>query len=97
MLVMIVRAELIDRSDLIGAVLPGSLLTVIGLLASSGGWYHEFEKSSPIITMLGTGAVCSVLALGLIRFTDPTGLKTLCGLLPGGAIARRLLFPAKAA
>lgn len=97
MLTMITRAELVSRGDLFGAILPGIVLTALGLLVGSSGWYHALEAANPIVTMVATGAVCSVVALALIRFIDPTGLNTFCGLLPGGALARRWLLLGKAA
>jgi O-antigen/teichoic acid export membrane protein len=97
MLAAITRDELVNWRDLAGAVLPGALLTILGLPVGSSGWYLALEAANPIVTMITTGAVCSVVALALIRFVDPAGLNTLCGLLPGGGLARRWLLLDRAA
>lgn len=96
MLVVMVRGGLLALSDLVTSVLPGLVLTIAGLIVAAGGWYLALEDARPIVTLAITGAATSVLMLGLIRFTDPAGLNTLCGLLPGGKIARRFLLLNKA-
>ncbi|HYE46152.1 MAG TPA: oligosaccharide flippase family protein [Caulobacter sp.] len=92
MLVLMVRAELIARSDLVTAGLPGLILTVGGMLIAASSGYLALEAARPILTLVVTSGGCAGVMLLLIRFTDPAGLNTLCGLLPGGGLARRLLL-----
>jgi O-antigen/teichoic acid export membrane protein len=96
MLAVMVRGKLLDLSDLVTSVLPGLVLSILGLTMATGGWYLALEAARPIVTLVVTGAAASALMLALIRFTDPVGLNTLCGLLPGGRLARRLLMLKKA-
>ncbi|NBB16046.1 oligosaccharide flippase family protein [Caulobacter sp. SLTY] len=97
MLAVMVRGGLVALSDLVAAALPGLVLTVVGLAVAAGGWFLAFEAARPIVTLVVTGGATSLLMLALIRFLDAQGLNTLCGLLPGGRLARRVLLLNRAA
>lgn len=91
-LVYMVRMGLFDRADVIRAVAPTILAAALALACAATPAYVAAEKSWPLQTLLATATASSLTMLALIRLLDPRGLETILGLLPGGALACRLLL-----
>lgn len=91
-LVYMVRMGLFDRADVIRAVSPTIVATAAVLACAGTPMFVAAERTWPIQTLLGTAAACTLTMLALIRLLDPRGLETILGLLPGGALARRLML-----
>lgn len=91
-LVLMVRARLLNLGDLVTASIPGLILTGLGLAATAGGRFARVELINPFATVAVTGVACTLGMLLLVRLIDPRGLNTLCGLIPGGRFARGWLL-----
>jgi len=91
-LVYMVRMTLLDRADVIRAVLPTTLSAAIALSCAQLEAFSAAEQAWPMPMLLATAAASSLTMLALIRLLDPRGLETILGLLPGGPLASRLLL-----
>lgn len=91
-LVYMVRMGLFDRADVIRAVSPTILAAALALACAATPAFVAAERSWPIQTLLATATASTLTMLALIRLLDPRGLETILRLLPGGALACRLLL-----
>lgn len=91
-LIYMVRMRLLDARDLARAMIPPVLAGVVVLTVATFPAFDQAESRWPIPILLATGATCATAVLALARLLDPRGLETILGLLPGGRMARRLLF-----
>jgi O-antigen/teichoic acid export membrane protein len=88
----LIRQRLLDSSDLAKVYAPIMMLAGVGLFFAKQQVFQYAERVNPFLTMAGSGGACVVGALLLIRLIDPVGLRTICGLLPGGRWTVRWLL-----
>lgn len=87
-----VRMTLLDPRDVVLGLLPPGLGGVLALAVARLPGFDQAEAAWPIPVLLATAAACSLTVVSLARLLDPRGLATILGLLPGGALLRRVLL-----
>jgi O-antigen/teichoic acid export membrane protein len=88
----LIRQRLLDSRDLVKVYAPMVILAVVGLFLARQEVFQHAEHANPFLTMAASGGASAVGTLLLIRLIDPAGLRTICGLLPGGRWTVRWLM-----